>query len=87
MEVGWQKVQRIERTDRGDQGNPDPGTFGGWTAAHPNWTEDFLTVNEYSRPGDPPDGSEKNIFGTLYGESWDQRAQNRSYFEQLERQS
>ena len=22
-------------------------------AAHPDWTEDFLTVNEYSRPGDP----------------------------------
>ena len=30
-------------------------------AAHPNWTEDFLTVNEYSRPGDPLT-EVKNIF-------------------------
>ena len=51
-------------------------------AAHPNWTEDFLTVNEYSRPGDPLT-EVKNIFVHYTANPGTSAAQNRSYFEQL----
>ncbi|MCM1043957.1 MAG: N-acetylmuramoyl-L-alanine amidase [Candidatus Gastranaerophilales bacterium] len=49
---------------------------------HPNWTEDFLTLNEYSRPGDPL--SEVNsIFVHYTANPGTSAAQNRSYFESL----
>lgn len=51
-------------------------------AAHPNWTEDFLTVNKYSRPGDPLT-EVKNIFVHYTANPGTSAAQNRSYFEQL----
>lgn len=51
-------------------------------AAHPNWTEDFLTVNEYSRPGDPLK-EVNNIFVHYTANPGTSAAQNRSYFEQL----
>ena len=51
-------------------------------AAHPNWTEDFLTVNEYSRPGDPLT-EVNNIFVHYTANPGTSAAQNRSYFEQL----
>lgn len=51
-------------------------------AAHPSWTEDFLTVNEYSRPGDPLT-EVKNIFVHYTANPGTSAAQNRSYFEQL----
>lgn len=51
-------------------------------AAHPNWTEDFLTVNEYSRPGDPLT-QVNNIFVHYTANPGTSAAQNRSYFEQL----
>lgn len=51
-------------------------------AKHPEWTEDFLTVNEYSRPGDPLE-SVKNIFVHYTANPGTSAAQNRSYFEWL----
>lgn len=49
---------------------------------HPIWTEDFLTVNEYSRPGDALK-EVKNIFVHYTANPGTSAAQNRSYFEQL----
>lgn len=50
-------------------------------AAHPDWTEDFLTPNEYSRPGDALT-EVKNIFVHYTANPGTSAAQNRSYFEQ-----
>lgn len=49
-------------------------------ARHPEWTEDFLTPNEYSRPGDALE-SVKNIFVHYTANPGTSAAQNRSYFE------
>lgn len=49
--------------------------------AHPDWTEDFLTPNEYSRPGEPLE-TVKNIFVHYTANPGTSAAQNRSYFEQ-----
>lgn len=49
---------------------------------HPDWTEDFLTISEYSRPGDPL-GEVKNIFVHYTANPNTSAAQNRSYFENL----
>lgn len=49
---------------------------------HPGWTEDFLTISEYSRPGDPL-GEVKNIFVHYTANKNTSAAQNRSYFENL----
>lgn len=50
-------------------------------AKHPVWTEDFLTPNEYSRPGEPlPEVM--NIFVHYTANPGTSAAQNRSYFEQ-----
>lgn len=50
-------------------------------ATHPDWTEDFLTPNEYSRPGDPLQRID-NIFVHYTANPGTSAAQNRSYFEQ-----
>lgn len=50
--------------------------------SHPIWTEDFLTVNEYSRPGDALK-EVKNIFVHYTANKGTSAAQNRSYFEGL----
>lgn len=50
-------------------------------AAHPEWTEDFLTPNEYSRPGDALETVD-NIFVHYTANPGTSAAQNRSYFEQ-----
>ncbi len=50
--------------------------------AHPQWTENFLTPNEFSRPGDPLD-EVKNIFVHYTANPGTSAAQNRSYFESL----
>lgn len=50
-------------------------------AAHPDWTEDFLTPNEYSRPGDLLERID-NIFVHYTANQGTSAAQNRSYFEQ-----
>lgn len=48
---------------------------------HPEWEENFLTPNEYSRPGDPLT-EVKNIFVHYTANPGTSAAQNRSYFEQ-----
>lgn len=50
-------------------------------AKHPEWTEDFLTPNEYSRPGDSLT-QVNNIFVHYTANPGTSAAQNRSYFEQ-----
>ena len=49
---------------------------------HPDWTEDFLTISEYSRPGEPL-GEVNNIFVHYTANIRTSAAQNRSYFENL----
>ncbi len=49
---------------------------------HPVWTEDFLTVNEYSRPGTPIT-EVKDIFVHYTANPNTDAVNNRSYFEQL----
>lgn len=50
-------------------------------AGHPDWTENLLTPNEYSRPGDPLE-TVTNIFVHYTANPGTSAAQNRSYFEQ-----
>lgn len=50
-------------------------------AEHPKWKEDFLTLNEYSRPGDVLE-KVTNIFVHYTANQGTSAAQNRSYFEQ-----
>lgn len=52
------------------------------TVPHPDWTEDFLTVNEYSRPGTRL-RKVKDIFVHYTANPGTNAVQNRSYFEQL----
>lgn len=48
---------------------------------HPTWTEDFLTPNEYSRPGDALKKI-NSVFVHYTANPGTSAAQNRSYFEQ-----
>lgn len=48
----------------------------------PSWTCDYLTPNEYSRPGEPLE-EVRNIFVHYTANQGTGAAQNRSYFEQL----
>lgn len=48
---------------------------------HPTWTEDFLTPNEYSRPGDALKEI-NSVFVHYTANPGTSAAQNRSYFEQ-----
>lgn len=50
-------------------------------AKHPTWTEDFLTPNEYSRPGDVLK-EVNSVFVHYTANQGTSAAQNRSYFEQ-----
>ena len=50
-------------------------------ARHPDWEENFLTPNEYSRPGEALE-SVTNIFVHYTANPGTSAAQNRSYFEQ-----
>lgn len=50
-------------------------------ARHPQWEENYLTPNEYSRPGEPLT-EVKNIFVHYTANPGTSAAQNRSYFEQ-----
>lgn len=75
-------VQQVEKEIENTTGTRVQGLPADIYAAHPTWTEDFLTVNEYSRPGDPlPEV--KNIFVHYTANPGTSAAQNRSYFEQL----
>ena len=62
-------------------GNSTQGLPADVFAAHPQWTEDFLTPNEYSRPGDSLE-TVNNIFVHYTANPGTSAAKNRSYFEQ-----
>ena len=49
---------------------------------HPNWSEEFLTISEYSRPGEPLT-EVNNIFVHYTANPNTSAAQNRNYFENL----
>lgn len=51
-------------------------------AKHPDWEENFLTLNEYSRPGEALE-QVNSIFVHYTANPNTSAAQNRSYFEQL----
>ena len=82
VEVAAEAVQRIEKQIGETTGTRIQGLPADVYAAHPNWTEDFLTVNEYSRPGDPLT-EVKNIFVHYTANPGTRAAQTRRYFEQL----
>ena len=82
VEIAVDAVQRVEKQIGETTGARIQGLPAEVYEAHPDWTEDFLTVNEYSRPGDPlPEV--KNIFVHYTANPGTSAAQNRSYFEQL----
>lgn len=75
---GWQGNVALEELS----GKMIQGISASDFGKHPTWTEDFLTPNEYSRPGDPL--TEVNsIFVHYTANQGTSAAQNRSYFEQL----
>lgn len=82
VEAAADAVQQIEKQIEETAGTRIQGLPADVYAAHPSWTEDFLTVNEYSRPGDPLT-EVKNIFVHYTANPGTSAAQNRSYFEQL----
>ena len=75
-------VQQVGKGIENTIGSGIQGLSAETCAAHPDWTEDFLTVNEYSRPGDPLT-EVNNIFVHYTANPGTSAAQNRSYFEQL----
>ena len=75
-------AQQVEKGIENTIGSGIQGLPAETYAAHPDWTEDFLTVNEYSRPGDPLT-EVNNIFVHYTANPGTSAAQNRSYFEQL----
>ena len=75
-------AQQVEKGIENTIGSGIQGLPAEIYAAHPDWTEDFLTVNEYSRPGDPLT-EVNNIFVHYTANPGTSAAQNRSYFEQL----
>lgn len=75
-------VQQVGKGIQNTMGTGIQGLSAETYAAHPDWTEDFLTVNEYSRPGDPLT-EVNNIFVHYTANPGTSAAQNRSYFEQL----
>lgn len=82
IEIAADAVQQAEKQIQNATGTKIQGLPVDTYAAHPTWTEDFLTVNEYSRPGDPlPEVN--NIFVHYTANPGTSAAQNRSYFEQL----
>lgn len=75
-------AQQVGKGTENTMGTRIQGLSAETYAAHPDWTEDFLTVNEYSRPGDPLT-EVNNIFVHYTANPGTSAAQNRSYFEQL----
>lgn len=75
-------AQQVEKGIENTIGSGIQGLPAETYAAHPDWTEDFLTVNEYSRPGEPLT-EVNNIFVHYTANPGTSAAQNRSYFEQL----
>ena len=78
-------IPQTETDGEGNQSIPDTELIQGLPASvyatHPYWTENFLTPNEYSRPGDTL-GQVNDIFVHYTANQGTSAAQNRSYFEQ-----
>ncbi len=74
-----------DTTDIKENTNPSTAMIQGLPAdkftAHPDWTENFLTPNEYSRPGEALT-EVKDVFVHYTANPGTSAAQNRSYFEQ-----
>lgn len=85
-ETGGQTVQQIQAEREPTAMRGELGVIQGIPESqfnlHPDWTEDFLTISEYSRPGDSL-GEVKNIFVHYTANKKTSAAQNRSYFENL----
>ena len=82
VEVAAEAVQRIEKQIGETTGTRIQGLPADVYAAHPNWTEDFLTVNEYSRPGIESD-SITGIVIHYTANPGSTAQQNRNYFNGL----
>lgn len=83
-ETGGQAIPKVQAEGAGEdfvwgtvQGIPESQYN-----LHPEWTEDFLTISEYSRPGEPLN-EVKNIFVHYTANPNTSAAQNRNYFENL----
>ena len=70
-------AQQVGKGTENTMGTRIQGLSAETYAAHPDWTEDFLTVNEYSRPGDPLT-EVNNIFVHYTANPGTSAAQNRS---------
>ncbi len=74
-----------DTSDIKENTNPSTAMIQGLPAdkftAHPDWTENFLTPNEYSRPGEALT-EVKDVFVHYTANPGTSAAQNRSYFEQ-----
>lgn len=83
--AGGNRLRQEEQENRADNSQASSILVQGIPAVefakHPEWEENFLTPNEYSRPGDPLE-SVKNIFVHYTANPGTSAAQNRSYFEQ-----
>ena len=75
-------AQQVGKGTENTMGTRIQGLSAETYAAHPDWTEDFLTVNEYSRPGDPLT-EVNNIFVHYTANPGTSAAQNRRYIEKL----
>lgn len=83
--AGTSRENRITREQKTDQVQTPETFIQGLPAtvfsSHPEWTEDFLTPNEFSRPGEALPEI-KNIFVHYTANPGTSASQNRSYFEQ-----
>lgn len=76
-----QEMQTVEEESPDDSSVIIQGLSAKKFKEHPAWTEDFLPVNEYSRPGETlPEV--RDIFVHYTANPGTSAAQNRSYFEQ-----
>lgn len=76
-----QRITDIQEEDQSASSTVIQGISSKMFAKHPAWTEDFLPMNEYSRPGETlPEV--RDIFVHYTANPGTSAAQNRSYFEQ-----
>lgn len=75
-------IRLFVKSDAVGKSSAHDALFANTSVEKPEWTVDYLTPNEYSRPGDAI-GEVKNIFVHYTANPGTSAAQNRSYFEQL----
>lgn len=79
--VGTQEFSAVREEDLSTSSAVVQGLSANTFAKHPEWTENFLPLNEYSRPGETlPEV--RDIFVHYTANPGTSAAQNRSYFEQ-----